>query len=75
VPNAENMNLVADSFISDDVWINEGPLAEVVADRPAPLRKVLQTVAGFNKAGGHAASGLGIELVDIAANTEQIIDR
>jgi hypothetical protein len=41
VTNAENMNFVADDFISDDVWINEIPLAEVVADRPTSLRKVL----------------------------------
>jgi hypothetical protein len=70
VPNSKDMDFIARNFIPDDIGINESPLTEVVANRSASLRKVLQTVAGLNKASGHASGGFGIELCDIAANAE-----
>ena len=75
VADAQDMDFVADDFVTDDIGIDERPLAKVIADRSPLSRKILKTVAGFEKTRRDIARCPWIELADITTKALQVADR
>ena len=73
--DAEDMDFVADNFVTDDIGVDERPLAKIVADRTTFVGKLCEATAGVEETCSDVTCRPGIELTDIAAKALQIPNR